>query len=201
MESTVAKQSWGSKVVPLDHGLPPSLKSRPEFCSDLDRQADEPVALSGDVRGTASVQPIALDLHLGFRATSDHSVACGTVSQGIGHTGQCLVCASPLAVAEHVCHQELSVLSHAVCPLCVDQVGWVASSSRCRSEARQRQTLVLSPTACEVGVQRHCLDSVMSAERPCDPSLPEGPNPNLHEQVVANPMSWGSTHTRRFRPL
>ncbi|CAE7324438.1 unnamed protein product, partial [Symbiodinium microadriaticum] len=51
------------------------------------RQADEPVALSGDVRGTASVQPIALDLHLGFRATSDHSVACGTVSQGIGWMG------------------------------------------------------------------------------------------------------------------
>ena len=133
VESTVAKQSCGSKVVSLDHGLPPTLKSRPQFCSDLDRQADEPVALSGDVRGPASVQPLAVELPFGFQATSDQSVACGLVSQGIGQTGQCVICASPLAVAEHVCHQELSVLSHAFCTLCADQVGWAAPSSSCRS--------------------------------------------------------------------
>ena len=195
-ESSVAGQSCGSKVVSHAHVLPPTPASQSQFCSDLDRQADEPVALSGEGAVTATLQPSNFAVPLGFPATSDQPVECGQVSQGVGLLCQCVICASPLAVAEHVCHPEMSVLSHAVCPLCVDQVGWAAVASSCSSDVGHRPTLVLGPTASEVEVRRHRLDFAMSADlskhavvphfnflsNPCAPSFPEGPNPNLPKQ-------------------
>ena len=128
-EGTSALHGCGRQVHFQEEGPLANLISRPQFCSEPDRRPEEPVAVSCDFPGAASAPPPCAAGVSPLTAASDHSVACGILRRLPGQESRCVICAFPVAVANHVSHLE----QLALCAVCAEQGALVASPSGCVS--------------------------------------------------------------------
>ena len=105
-EDTSALHSCGRQVHFQGKGLLANLISRPQFCSEPDRRPEEPVAVSCDFPGAASAPPSCAAGVSPLTAASDQSVERGILSRLPGKESNCVICAFPVTVANHVGHLE-----------------------------------------------------------------------------------------------
>ena len=116
-EDTSALHSCGRQVHFQGKGLLANLISRPQFCSEPDRRPEEPVAVSCDFPGAASAPPSCAAGVSPLTAASDQSVERGILSRLPGKESNCVICAFPVTVANHVGHLE----QLALCAFCAEQ--------------------------------------------------------------------------------
>ena len=179
----------------LDYSLPSALKSRLQLCNELDNDAEEPVALSGDVLDSDFQQPpasIQLDAFGPYTqyaepyVISDKSVSLGSLRQESGqHWAQsiefaslensvacpiprCELCASPLAVARNVSPRGVHAAVYDLCTFCVGQA--VTAPSCAASYHAESSGVQGRPEPFVVGI--------IPGPYPCASLNAEGPNLN-----------------------
>ena len=178
-EDTSALHSCGRQVHFQGKGLLANLISRPQFCSEPDRRPEEPVAVSCDFPGAAPAPPSCAAGVSPITAASDQSVERGILSRLPGKEANCVICAFPVTVANHVGHLE----QLALCAFCAEQgfkatfpSGWGSAESS-TSELGWARALGL----CGHGYFRPPLS--LNVICVCCLALFSGPNPFLHSSL------------------
>ena len=178
-EDTSALHSCGRQVHFQGKGLLANLISRPQFCSEPDRRPEEPVAVSCDFPGAAPAPPSCAAGVSPLTAASDQSVERGILSRLPGKESNCVICAFPVTVANHVGHLE----QLALCAFCAEQgvratspSGWGSAESS-TSELGWARALGL----CGHGYFRPPLS--LNVICVCCLAPFSGPNPFLHSSL------------------
>ena len=178
-EDTSALHSCGRQVHFQGKGLLANLISRPQFCSEPDRRPEEPVAVSCDFPGAAPAPPSCAAGVSPLTAASDQSVERGILSRLPGKEPNCVICALPVTVANHVGHLE----QLALCAFCAEQgvratspSGW-GSAEPSTSELGWARALGLSGH----GYSRPSLS--LNVICVCCLAPFSGPNPFLHSSL------------------